>query len=634
MANKNTHLQQANEDQVDKKIPENDLQTEDDLTDPQEPTSADKQESPEKNPEKDLPEIESDTLEKVAGNSGNEDENYDSLDVKQLLNLLEKKIKSGKVVQQRREVETLSKHIESKIDQLLNSKKEEFVSSGGSPEDFYNKIPEKITYDALIRTFKSEKAKYFQELEKSYQSNLAVRKALIEELKGLIGVDRPISESYKQFKDLQARWRESGHVPRTEANNIWKTYHHHVGIFYDFLHLNREFRELDYQYNYEEKIKIIEQAETLLKMDNIQRAFRNLQELHKRWKDELGPVAKEHEEPLWERFSQATKAIHEKRQFFQKNQTEIFKENYRKKTTIIAQMLERTETEVKTHNQMQKLIRDMEALRTSFFDCGSVSRSQSGEVWSGFKDTMRQFSRKRNAFYKSLKKEYSENLKKRMELVQQVEELQQSEDFSVSTPQVIALQKKWKKMGPVSRKQNDKAWNLFRKACNDYFELLDRRKNRMSEEEQNAYDQKDKLLQKIESEEHFDRSSIDQWIEEWIKLGTVGKKKNTIDNRFYTVVESALSQIGEDKDFIAEHMYKVKLRVMGDQTEIIQKERTKVKQRLDKAKQEYIQLETNMEFFTKSSSDSPLVTKVLKDLEKQKKIIEDLEKKLKAFKSL
>ena len=123
-------------------------------------------------------------------------------------------------------------------------------------------------------SFKSEKARYYQDLEKSQQKNLALRKSLIEELKGLIGVDRPISDTYKQFKDLQARWRESGHVPQSEANNIWKTYHHHVGIFYDFLHLNREFRELDYKYNYEEKIKIIEEVEEMAKMDNIQKAFR------------------------------------------------------------------------------------------------------------------------------------------------------------------------------------------------------------------------------------------------------------------------------------------------------------------------------------------------------------------------
>ena len=634
MLDNDANLPEANEDKVDEKLPENEVQSEKDVTEPKESTEDEGQESPDTPQEEEAAESESIVEKKEPANAVKEDENYDDLTLDQLLNILEKKVNAGKVIQHRKDFDTLSKLIERKLDQQLKSKKEDFVNSGGAPEDFYVKLPEKVTFDQLVRKFKSEKSRYYQDLEKSQQNNLALRKSLIEELKGLIGVDRPISETYKQFKDLQARWRESGHIPQSEANNIWKTYHHHVGIFYDFLHLNREFRELDYKYNYEEKIKIIEEVEAMAKMDNIQKAFRNLQELHKRWKDELGPVAKEHEESLWERFSQATKVIHEKRQFFQKNQTEIFKANFDKKADLIAQMRELNEAEVKTHNEMQKLIRNMEALRTSFFDCGSVSRSKSAEIWTAFKEVMRAFSRKRNSFYKSLKKEYAENMKKRMELVKQVEELQQTEDFASSTPKVIALQKQWKQMGPVSRKQNDTAWNLFRKACNDYFDLLDSRKNKLSEAEQLAYDEKNKLLQTIQSEESVDRVIIDKWVEDWIAIGSVGPKKGKINNEFYTVVEHALKQSGEDKDFITEYMYKVKLKLMGDRTELVQKERSQIKQRLDKAKQQYIQLETNMEFFTKSSSENPLVAKVMKDLEKQKKIIDGLEKKLKAFKRL
>ena len=634
MLDNDANLPEANEDKVDEKLPENQVQSETDVTEPKESTEDEGQESPDTPQEEEAAESESIVKEKEPANAVKEDENYDDLTLDQLLNILEKKVNAGKVIQHRKDFDTLSKLIERKLDQQLKSKKEDFVNSGGAPEDFYVKLPEKATFDKLVRKFKSEKSRYYQDLEKSQQNNLNLRKSLIEELKGLTGVDRPISETYKQFKDLQARWRESGHVPQSEANNIWKTYHHHVGIFYDFLHLNREFRELDYKYNYEEKIKIIEEVEAMAKMDNIQKAFRNLQELHKRWKDELGPVAKEHEESLWERFSQATKVIHEKRQFFQKNQAEIFKANFDKKADLIAQMRELNEAEVKTHNEMQKLIRNMEALRTSFFDCGSVSRSKSAEIWAAFKEVMRTFSRKRNSFYKSLKKEYAKNMKKRMELVKQVEELQQTEDFASSTPKVIALQKQWKQMGPVSRKQNDTAWNLFRKACNDYFDLLDSRKNKLSEAEQLAYDEKNKLLQTIQSEESVDRVIIDKWVEDWIAIGSVGPKKGKINNEFYTVVEHALKQSGEDKDFITEYMYKVKLKLMGDRTELVQKERSQIKQRLDKAKQQYIQLETNMEFFTKSSSENPLVAKVMKDLEKQKKIIDGLEKKLKAFKRL
>ena len=634
MLDNDANLQDANEDIVDEKIPETEDQPKQEMTQSQPSTDAGEFENAEDQQAENTTSEDSNLDEDEFSVVKSEEENYDDLNLEQLLKALDKKVSSGKIHHHKRDVEALSKQIEPKLSQIFENKKEDFINAGGELKDFDAKIPEKTIYNELIRRYKSERARYYQELEKSFQNNLVIRKNLIEELKGLIGIDQPISETYKQFKNLQSRWRESGHVPRAEANNIWKTYHHHVGIFYDFLHLNREFRELDFKYNYEEKLKIIEQAEALSKMDNIQKAFRDLQELHKRWKDELGPIAKEHGETLWERFSEATKVIHEKRQFFQKNQTEVYRANYEKKKTIISQMQQLAEIEIKTHNEMQKMIRDMESLRTSFFECGHVSRSDNAEIWAMFKDVMRLFSKKRNTFYKSLKKEYSENFKQRMELVKQVEAFLQTEDFAATTPKVIALQRKWKEMGAVSRKQNDKAWKLFRKACNDYFALLDERKNKLSEVEQQAFEEKDELLKKLQSKEGLDRTSIDHLIEEWTKIGSVGRKTNQINSEFVAAIENSLKQLGEDKESIASFKYELKIKLMGDRTELIQKERSQIKQRLDKAKQEHIQLETNMEFFAKSSSENPVVNKVMKDLEKQKKIIDGLQQKLDAFKRM
>ena len=634
MLDNDANLQDANEDIVDEKIPETEDQPKQEMTQSQPSTDAGEFENAEDQQGENTTSEDSNLDEDDLSVVKSEEENYDDLNLEQLLKTLDKKVSSGKIHHHKRDVEALSKQIEPKLSQIFENKKEDFINAGGELKDFDAKIPEKTIYNELIRRYKSERARYYQELEKSFQNNLVIRKNLIEELKGLIGIDQPISETYKQFKNLQSRWRESGHVPRAEANNIWKTYHHHVGIFYDFLHLNREFRELDFKYNYEEKLKIIEQAEALSKMDNIQKAFRDLQELHKRWKDELGPIAKEHGETLWERFSEATKVIHEKRQFFQKNQTEVYRANYEKKKTIISQMQQLAEVEIKTHNEMQKMIRDMESLRTSFFECGHVSRSDNAEIWAMFKDVMRLFSKKRNTFYKSLKKEYSENFKQRMELVKQVEAFLQTEDFAATTPKVIALQRKWKEMGAVSRKQNDKAWKLFRKACNDYFALLDERKNKLSEVEQQAFEEKDELLKKLQSKEGLDRTSIDHLIEEWTKIGSVGRKTNQINSKFVAAIENSLKQLGEDKESIASFKYELKIKLMGDRTELIQKERSQIKQRLDKAKQEYIQLETNMEFFAKSSSENPVVNKVMKGLEKQKKIIDGLQQKLDAFKRM
>ena len=123
-------------------------------------------------------------------------------------------------------------------------------------------------------------------------------------------------------------------------------------------------------------------------------------------------------------------------------------------------------------------------------------------------------------------------------------------------------------------------------------------------------------------------------IEEWTQIGSVGQKRNQINSEFLAAIENTLKQLGEDKESIDAFKYQLKLKLMGDRTELIQKERSQIKQRLDKAKQRYIQLETNMEFFSKSSSESPLVSKVMKDLENQKKIIDGLQQKLNAFKRM
>ena len=206
-------------------------------------------------------------------------------------------------------VDALTKAFEKEMATLKASQRHAFIDEGGNPDAFYFNPPVLKDFNNLIRRYKSDRGTYYRSVEEKQHKSLEQRLALIEELKGLISVEQEINSTYKQFKDLQRRWKETGQVPRMEANNVWKTYHHHVGHFYDFLHLNRELRELDFKFNLEQKLKICEQAEALASMEDIPKAFRHLQTLHKKWKDELGPVDKEHSEEVWQRFSEATNCL-------------------------------------------------------------------------------------------------------------------------------------------------------------------------------------------------------------------------------------------------------------------------------------------------------------------------------------
>ena len=190
----------------------------------------------------------------------------------------------------------------------------------------------KSSFFQTLKNYSSKKRKYFNELSSNQQENLLKRQELIERIKDLIVVDENSNKLYSKFKVLKEEWHNTGQVPITERNNIWETYRHHVGKFYDFLHLNRDLKDLDYKHNYEEKLKIIERAEQLDKVEDIIKASRDLNDLHRLWKNELGPVAREHSNDLWSRFQTASHKIHSKRQDFQKEISNVQQVNFEKKT--------------------------------------------------------------------------------------------------------------------------------------------------------------------------------------------------------------------------------------------------------------------------------------------------------------
>ena len=241
------------------------------------------------------------------------------LDLEEYPSYLETLLKQSDWIKQHDNINVLKNDFENKFNIILEEKKIEFINNGGNEIDFYfNPSYKKEFYD-LIKNYKNKKNKYFKELSSKQRTNLVRKKEIIEEIKKLIDKSQHDNNTYKNFKNLQEAFHNTGQVPRSENNNVWQTYKFHVERFYDLLHLNRELREVDYRNNYEEKIKIIERAEKLADLDNIHIAIRELNNLHRLWKSELGPVTRNKSEDLWKRFQIATKKIHDQKNIYAKN---------------------------------------------------------------------------------------------------------------------------------------------------------------------------------------------------------------------------------------------------------------------------------------------------------------------------
>src|SRR5690606_26550097 len=225
-----------------------------------------------------LDEIDNENAED-AEDEGNKDRHsiefkeYDKLSLEQLVDELEKLVKNEKVQAIKKHVDAIKKEFNSHFNDLIEEKKNDFLNDGGNEIDFYFSSPVQKRFKDAYKEYRNKLHEHRKKLEQNLKQNLAEKLEIIEEIKGLINVEENINTTYKHFKELQERWRNTGPIPRDKYNNAWNSYHHHVEMFYDFLHLNRDLRDLDFKHNLEQKLKIIERAEELAEDTDVLRAF-------------------------------------------------------------------------------------------------------------------------------------------------------------------------------------------------------------------------------------------------------------------------------------------------------------------------------------------------------------------------
>ena len=522
---------------------------------------------------------------------------------------------------------------------LIAEKKEKFLAEGGNVIDFNFKSPLKKKFNDLSKAFR-ERQKSFQENKtQKLNKNLKIRLQIIEDIKGLINIEGNINTSYKTFKNLQEQWRNTGQIPSAENNNTWNNYRHHVEIFYGFLHLNRDLRDLDYKHNLEQKQKIIKSTEELASETDLNRAFRELQALHKIWKEELGPVAKEFKDELWDRFSTATKVINDKRQVYYGNLEVSYKKNLVVKNIIIDEINALSEKPTLTHKDWQVKIKKIEALRDSFFKAGKVPYKQNEKTWTAFKNAVRTFNKNKNTYYKTLKKDQSENYLKKLELVEIAEKNNDSLDLQTTLVLMKDIQNRWKTVGHIPRKDSEKLWKRFKSACNLFFDRYHEQKNNGSEEENKCFEEKSILLNTLTAfipgdNKDANLETLNQISLDWKKIGNVAQNKRFIDGKFYKTLDSFYSKIGLDKEELKNLKFNLKLDTICKDPRLLNNEVIFLRKKIDEIKSEINQLENNLLFFSNVNDDNPLVKEVHKNICKHKEALKAWELKYSKIKKV
>jgi hypothetical protein len=570
-------------------------------------------------------------------------QDYEAMPMEKLVEELEVLVAAEKVMSVREHVEEIKKAFLSKFHHFIEVKKDEFhAENPESTEDFHFSFPLKTKFDTLYNQYRDKKNVHFKSLQNNLQANLENRMNLVEELKNLVNNQTgTIANSLKQLNDIRERWKNAGPIPKDKYNHVWNNFHFHIENFYDFLHLDREARDIDFKNNLEQKQKIIARVAELVNETDINKSFRELQDLHRIWKEDIGPVSRENREEIWKQFSDLTKQMHDKREAYYEGFRAKETDNLEKKKGLIAQLEVLAQEKVDTHQAWLNQITKVEALRNEFFATGKVPSEVNEATWTAFKTAVRNFNLLKNSFYKEIKKDQNDNLSKKQALVNKANELKVSDDFAATTPIMKQIQEEWKLVGHVPRKFSDVLWKEFKGACNHYFERLKESKSEENAEEVAAFEKKKVYLEALRSFELIgdhktDLDAIKAHIEAWKAIGKVPFNRRHVEGKFNKILDALFEKLSSSKKENDMLRFANKLGNLEDSRKI-DNERVFIMRKIDEVQNEIFQLENNIQFFqnTKNAKkENSIVTEVRKNIERHKEELQTWKEKLIQIKNL
>ena len=476
----------------------------------------------------------------------------------------------------------------------------------------------------LYSQYKTRRAAFTQELEKQKEENYQTKLALIDELKALVEASEDLKETFPKFRDIQSRWRATGPVPQPKVKNLYDTYQHYVELFYDYVKINKEFRDLDFKKNLEAKEKLCERAEALAEEEDVVGAFRTLQKLHEQWK-ELGPVSKEFRESIWERFRAATAVINKKHQAFFESQKGSQKENFEAKTALCEKVEAIAQAEITDSTVWNKLTKEIEAIQKEWKKIGFASKKENQKVYDRFRAACDAFFARKRDYYADFKTQMQDNLARKIELCEKAEALKDSTDWKKASEEFIELQRQWKEIGPVSRKKSEQVWKRFRAACDAFFNNRDKNAGGQNSEQAANLEKKRQLIDEVRSfvvEGRDDaREALRAFQERWNAIGFVPfKEKARVQEAFRKALNEKFAEFREGSS-----------RFVGKAERAVRSERDRLVQKFMKKEQEIATWENNMGFFSQSKNAEALLAELNKKIDIARQELAQLEEEIKEF---
>ena len=513
-----------------------------------------------------------------------------------------------------------------------------FIDGGGDPEA-YQITPDEDeeVFKAEMGIIKEKRAKLFKEQEAEKQANLEKKLSIIEKIKGMITSPEEANKAYQEFKALQAEWREIKNVPAEKANELWRNYQLYVEQFYDLLKLNSEAREYDFKKNYELKTKLCEAAERLADESDIISAFHQLQKLHAEYR-EIGPVAKEQREEIWNRFKAASIIINKRHQQYFEGVHAKEEENLARKTELCEKVEAIAAMENKGCGDWEKHTKEIIDIQAEWKTIGFAPQKMNVKIFERFRAACDDFFGRKAKYFRTLKDTFKENAEKKRALIEKAKALQDSTDWKATSDKFIALQKEWKAIGMVPKKLGDQLWEEFLGACNKFFDARNAAGAGQRGEERENLEKKREVIEKLkavaeEAGENI-QEKVQKLVEEYQAIGHVPfKEKDKLYEEYHAILDKLYKDLNISVAKRRLNNFKQSLKQVAERGEsALDNERARLFRQYEAIKQEVQTYENNLGFLNASSKKgNSLIDEMNRKVQKLKDDMNLIREKIKAI---
>ena len=513
-----------------------------------------------------------------------------------------------------------------------------FIDGGGDPNQ-YQIVPDSVeeAFKAEMGIIKEKRAKLFKEQEAEKQENLTKKLAIIDKIKSMITTPEEANKSYQEFKTLQQQWREIKNVPAEKANELWRNYQLYVEQFYDMLRLNSIARDEDFKKNLEAKTRLCEIAENLANEEDIISAFHQLQKLHQEYR-EIGPVAKEQREEIWNRFKAASTVINKRHQQHFEGIRAREEDNLARKTVLCEKVEAIAAEENKGSGDWEKHTKQIIDLQTEWKTIGFAPQKMNVKIFERFRAACDDFFGRKAEYFKGVKDTFKQNAEKKRALIEKAQALQDSTDWKATGDKFIALQKEWKTIGIVPKKIGDQLWEEFLGACNKFFEARKAAGAGQHSEEYANLDKKREVIAKLkdiaeEAGENI-QEKVQTLVEEYNAIGHVPfKEKDKIYEEYHAVLDKLYKDLNISVAKRRLNNFKQNLKQVAERGEnALDNERARLFRQYEAIKQEVQTYENNLGFLNASSKKgNSLIDEMNRKVQKLKDDMNLVREKIKAI---